>query len=62
MEMRSTFIVEQLNDFLDATSGTEYGELYYLDSEIGLRRSELIGLQWSDIDLGTGTLAVKRTV
>ena len=61
MEVR-TFTVDQLNEFLDATSGTEYGEMYLLDSETGLRRSELVGLKWSDIDLDTGTLAVKRTV
>ena len=28
----------------------------------GLRRSELCGLRWSDLDLDAGTIAVKRAV
>lgn len=37
-------------------------ELYYLDLATGLRRGELLGLKWTDIDLEKGKPQVKRQV
>jgi integrase len=36
--------------------------LYTLAITAGLRQSELIGLQWGDLDLHNGRLTVKRSV
>ena len=37
-------------------------ELYYIDLATGLRRGELLGLKWSDIDLARGIIHVRRQV
>ena len=36
--------------------------LYYIDLTTGLRRGELLGLKWSDIDLEKGDLRVQRQI
>ncbi|WP_370375569.1 tyrosine-type recombinase/integrase, partial [Micromonospora sp. HM5-17] len=36
--------------------------LYVVAATMGLRRGELIGLRWSDLDLDKGTLRVEQTV
>lgn len=36
--------------------------LYILAITTGLRQGELLGLRWEDVDLGTGTLSVRRTL
>jgi integrase len=40
----------------------EWGTLVWLAMVTGLRRAELLGLRWSDVDLATGTLTVARNV
>ena len=35
---------------------------YYIDLTTGLRRGELLGLKWSDIDLEKGDLRVQRQI
>ena len=37
-------------------------EMFMLDLATGLRRGEVVGLQWKDIDLENGTLSVTRQV
>ena len=57
-----TFSAEELNHFLEASEGTDLGLLYCLDFETGMRRSEVCGLRWSDIDLNEGTVFVQRGI
>lgn len=54
--------VEQLASFLREARESGVFELYYLDLATGLRRGELLGLKWTDIDLEKGELQVKRQV
>ena len=60
-EMR-TIPAEQLGAFLREAKESGVYELYYLDLATGLRRGELLGLKWDDIDLNQGVIHVRRQV
>ncbi len=47
---------------LDGAKGTLYYPLFFTIAYTGLRRSELLGLQWSDLDLAKSTLSVVRSL
>lgn len=44
------------------TSGDRFEALYVLAISTGLRRGELLGLRWDDVDLERGTLRVGRSL
>lgn len=54
--------VGDVQAFLEAARGTRYYALWVLDVTTGLRRGEMLGLRWQDIDLEAGTLAVRQTL
>ena len=51
---------ERITEFLRAIEGHRYQYLYLLDLLTGMRQSELLGLQWEDIDWEKGCITVKR--
>ena len=53
---------EQVHTFLKAVSGDRLEALYVLAITAGLRRGELLGLRWEDMDLEAGMLQVRRTL
>lgn len=54
---------EQLDRFLDAIKQEPYWyDFFYLEIMTGLRRGEICGLKWSDIDFGANKLRVQRSV
>ena len=53
---------EQLRAFLDQTAGSPYGLLWRVAAATGLRRGELLGLRWDDLDLDGRTLTVRRAL
>ena len=57
-----TLPVEQLASFLREAKESGVFELYYVELATGLRRGELLGLKWEDLDLEHGELRVKRQV
>jgi len=57
-----TIHAEQLGAFLREAKESGVYELYYLDLATGLRRGELLGLKWEDVDLAHGVIHVKRQV
>ena len=52
---------EQAGRFLAATSRDDLAGLWRLALLLGLRRGELLGLRWHDVDAGAGTLTVHAT-
>ncbi|BDF68144.1 hypothetical protein CE91St43_21160 [Oscillospiraceae bacterium] len=53
---------EELQRFLIQAQAEGYYELFLLDLCTGLRRGELMALQWDDLDFTTGTLTVDKQV
>lgn len=51
---------EQLPAFLKAIEGHPFQYLYQVDLFTGMRQSELLGLQWSDIDFENKVVTVRR--
>ena len=54
--------VEQARTLLTATSKERLHALYVLAVYLGLRRGELLGLRWADVDLDQGSLRVRNTL
>ena len=52
----------QVKALLEAASESRFEALYIVAINTGLRRGELLGLKWADIDLEAGTLAVRRSL
>ncbi len=57
-----TWDEDELRTFLEATSTNPLGTLWLVAAMTGLRRSELLGLRWADLDLNASTLTVRQTV
>ena len=55
---------EQASTFLKAANEADcrYEALYVLAIHFGLRQGELLGLKWTDVNLDTGVLQVRRTM
>lgn len=53
---------EELGRFLDAVASDRLGALYHLDAFSGLRRGELVGLEWVDVDLDAGRLTIRHSI
>jgi len=52
----------KIGAFFKEAKATGVYELYYMDLTTGLRRGELLGLKWTDIDLKQGTMRIQRAV
>ncbi|ANH92819.1 integrase [Streptomyces sp. SAT1] len=53
---------EEARNFLTATSGHRLQPLFELALHTGLRKGELLGLRWEDLDLAGGTASIRRTL
>jgi integrase len=54
--------ISQARQFLAACQESRLEALYVLALSTGLRRGELLGLRWEDIDLNAGTVSIKRSL
>ena len=57
-----TLSADQLAAFLLEAKHSDVFEMYYIELATGLRRGELLGLKWEDIDFTAQTLRVRRQV
>ena len=57
-----TWDAETFQRFLHAARDSKFRDFYHLAALTGLRRSEICGLKWSDVDLDQGSLRVVRTL
>ncbi|MBL8080436.1 MAG: site-specific integrase [Anaerolineales bacterium] len=51
---------EQVRQFMVAAASSPYGTLFYLALATGMRKGELLGLKWTDLDADKATLHVQR--
>jgi integrase len=52
----------ELARFLGYVEGTRLGPIWRLAAMTGMRRGEILGLRWSDLDLGAARLSVRHAV
>jgi integrase len=52
----------ELRTFLDANKDHHHWALWYLGATTGMRRGELLGLRWRDVDLAARRLSVRHTI
>ena len=57
----TTWDAEQLRRFLDSTADHRLHPLFVTAATTALRRGELLGLRWSDLDLDAARLSVRRS-
>jgi len=53
---------EDVNRLLEASKDSIYYPIFHLAVYTGMRRSELLGLRWRDVDLDMSTLSVIQTL
>ena len=56
----TVIIDDDVGRFLAAIKGHQYEYVFLMDMFTGLRRAEIIGLQWKNIDLDKGTMTVEK--
>lgn len=59
---RPTFDLDQARLFLQAARDDGWEALYVLVVQTGMRRGELFGLRWDDVDLDSGWLQVRQAL
>ena len=57
-----TWTAEELRTFLEAMQGHRLYAAYLLAAMTGMRRGEVLGLRWQDVDLNQRWLAVRQTL
>ena len=57
---RHPLTLEQIGSFLKSTRDDRLHAMFVVMTLLGLRRSEVLGLRWDDVDLVEGTLQVRR--
>ncbi|MEU2429883.1 site-specific integrase [Streptomyces sp. NPDC007861] len=53
---------DEARQFLNTANGHRLHALFELALHTGLRKGELLGLRWEDLDLDAGTAAIRRTL
>lgn len=59
---QTTWTPDELRSFLRMVEGHRYGPLMRVAAMTGLRRSELCGMRWADVDLDAAVATVRQSV
>jgi integrase len=62
MAVDAVWTTDQLRQFLAASAGDPMHALFHLACTTGMRRAELLGLRWADVDLDIPELRVRWTI
>jgi integrase len=54
--------IKQVNDFLKWTKHSRYHPIYFLAAWTGMRKGEILGLSWDDINFDEKTISIKKTL
>ena len=57
-----TWTAAELRRFLDRVRDERLYALWLLSASTGLRRGEVLGLRWRDVDLDAGRVAITQTL
>ncbi len=57
-----TWDASQARTFLAVAAHSSYGPLWIVALATGMRRGELLGLRWADVDLERGMVSIRQTV
>ena len=57
----SAWTPEELNRFINVSSTDRCFAIWHLAATSGMRRGELLGLTWNDIDFTTGKVTIRKT-
>jgi integrase len=57
-----TWTAAELRAFLEHVAGERLAALWMLAASTGMRRGELLGLRWTDVDLDLARVAVRQTL
>lgn len=60
--LQTPWSLQETKDVLQATKGTEFDLFVRLGCLLGARRGEILGLQWSDINIGEGYLLIRSSL
>ena len=52
----------ELRAFLERTKEHQMFPAFFLGADTGMRRGEILGLRWSDVDLDAGTISIRRAL
>jgi len=61
-EKVDAWTTDELRHFLDFVAGDRLYGCWHLAAYTGMRRGELLGLRWEDVDLDAARLAVRQTI
>ncbi|MFD1674282.1 tyrosine-type recombinase/integrase [Alicyclobacillus fodiniaquatilis] len=53
---------DELRHLLDETRKYRYGVAFFVTAMTGMRKAEVFGLRWQDVDLSAGVLRVRQTL
>lgn len=57
-----TWTPDELRLFLEAIGTHRLAAAYVLSASTGMRRGEVLGVRWDDVDLDNGTVSIRQTV
>jgi integrase len=58
----ASWLPAELGIFLDATAADRFAAVWRLAAMTGMRRGEILGLRWEDVDLAGARLSVRRAL